>query len=116
MLAYLLVISLVVGGVIHGRKRALETYGSAAAQAEWEKWRADAKQMAEQPSIVKRRVPGSVEPPALVLMRDYFAVCLAGALVLSTVLFGTFMAFIHGALQTPAAQPRSTAKHFRPDS
>jgi hypothetical protein len=58
--------------------------------------------MAEQPSTVKRRAPKSAEPPALVLMRDYFAVCLALAIVLSTVLFGTFMFFVRGALQQNA--------------
>jgi hypothetical protein len=98
LLAYLVIIALVVAGVIYGRTRALEIYGSPAAQAEWDQWRADAQKMAQQPSVVKRRVPGSVEPPALVLMRDYFAVCLAGALLLSTILFGTFMVFVRGAL------------------
>jgi hypothetical protein len=103
LFAYLLIIALVVGAVIYGRQRALEVYGSAAAQGEWDQWRADAREMAEQPSTVKRRAPQSVEPPALVLMRDYFAVCLAGALILSTVLFGTFMVLVRGALQTSSS-------------
>jgi hypothetical protein len=103
IIAYLLTLTLVAGGAIYGRQRALEIYGSAAAQGEWDQWRADAKKMAEQPSAVKRRVPKSAEPPALVLMRDYFAVCLAGALILSTILFGTFMVFVRGVLQTPSA-------------
>src|SRR4051794_462944 len=103
IIGYLLTIALVAGAVIYGRQRALEVYGSAAAQGEWDQWRADAQKMAEQPSTVKRRVPQSAEPPALVLMRDYFAVCLAGALILSTVLFGTFMLLVRGAMQ-----PRST--------
>jgi hypothetical protein len=97
LLAYFAVIGLVLGGVVYGRRQALKVYGSSAAQAEWDEWRADAKKMAEQPSSVKRRVPKSAEPPALVLMRDYFAVCLAGALLLSTVLFGTFMVLVRGA-------------------
>jgi hypothetical protein len=98
---YLLMIAVVVGAVMYGRQLAMEIYGSAAAQGEWDQWRADARKMAEQPSTVKRRAPQSVEPPALVLMRDYFAVCLAGALILSTVLFGTLMVFVRGALQVP---------------
>ena len=36
--------------------------------------------------------------PALVLMRDYFGVCLAVAVVLSSVLFGTFMVMARGAM------------------
>ena len=58
--------------------------------------------MAEQPYPVKRRVPKSAEPPALVLMRDYFAVCLAIAVVLSSVLFGTFMVLVRGAMSSRA--------------
>jgi len=58
--------------------------------------------MAEQPSVVKRRAPKSAQPPALVLMRDYFAVCLGGALVLSTVLFATFMMLVRGAFGSGA--------------
>jgi len=100
LLAYLVVIVLVASGVVYGRRQALEVYGSATAQAEWDKWREDAKQMAEQPSPVKRRIPGSAEPPAVVLMRDHFAVCLVLAIVLSSVLFGTFMMLARGALST----------------
>ena len=97
-LAYFAVIALVLCGVMYGRRQALEIYGSNDAQAEWDAWREDARKMAEQPNPVKRRAPKSVEPPALVLMRDYFAVCLGLALVLSTVLFGTFMVLVRGAL------------------
>ena len=98
LFAYLAVIALVLAGVIYGRRQALEVYGSQEAQAEWNAWRDDAKKMAAEPSPVKRRVPQSAEPPALVLMRDHFAVCLGGALLLSTVLFGTFMVLVRGAI------------------
>jgi hypothetical protein len=105
LLAYLLFLALIAGGVFYGRSRALAVYGSGEAQAQWDTWRADAKKMAEAPHPVKRRIPGSAEPPALVLMRDYFAICLGGSLVLSTVLFATFMMLVRGALTS--AQPRS---------
>jgi hypothetical protein len=93
-------IAAVVGGMLHMRAAAIDVYGTAEAQAEWDTWRDDAKKMAEQPSVVKRRAPKSVEPPALVLMRDHFAVCLGLALVLSTVLFGTFTVLVRGAFQS----------------
>jgi hypothetical protein len=83
--------------MVRVRAMAIEVYGTVEAQAEWNTWREDATKMAEQPSVVKRRAPKSAQPPALVLMRDYFAVCLGGALVLSTVLFGTFMMLVRGA-------------------
>ena len=97
LLAYLLFLGVIAGGVFHGRSRALAIYGSGEAQSEWDTWRAEAKKMAEDPITVKRRIPKSGEPPALVLMRDYFAICLGGSLLLSTVLFGTFMVLIRGA-------------------
>jgi hypothetical protein len=96
--AYLLTLAAVAAAMVHGRSVSLTAYGTPAAQTDWDVWRADTKKMAEQPGIVKRREAKSVEPPALVLMRDYFAVCLAGALLLSSVLFATFMFFIRGAL------------------
>ncbi len=87
--------------MVYGRAKTMATYGTPTAQAEWDAWRADAKKMAEEPGVVKRREPKSIEPPALVLMRDHFGVCLSIALVLSTVLFGTFMILVRGAMRGP---------------
>ena len=98
VLAYFTMLALVIGGLIYGRQQALAVYGSQQAQSDWDQWRGDAKKMAEQPGPVKRREPKSAQPPALVLMRDRFAVCLALAVVLSSVLFGTFMIFLRGAM------------------
>jgi hypothetical protein len=96
--AYALLVAAVVGGVFYGRQQAIATYGTAEAQTEWDTWRADATKHAEDSGPVRRRAPKSVQPPALVLMRDHFAVCLGLALVLSTILFGTLMLFIRGSL------------------
>ena len=106
LIAYLVTLAAVAGAVVYGRNVALTTYGTAEAQTQWNAWREDTKKMAEQPGVVKRREAKSVEPPALVLMRDYFAVCLAGALLLSSVLFATFMIFIRGALSAPTPYSR----------
>src|SRR5436190_21268442 len=109
---YLIMLAAVVGGVWYGRRQALAVYGSQQAQTDWDDWRSDAKKMAEQPGPVNRREPKSAEPPALVLMRDRFLVCLLLAVVLSSVLFGTFMIFIRGAMNTPG--PRPLAAEARP--
>ena len=113
VVAYLAVIALVTCGVSYMRFVALGLYGTAQAQVEWEVWREDAKKLAEEPYPVKRRVPKSVEPPALVLMRDYFGVCLSIAIVLSSVLFGTFMLLVRGAMGTGAPQ-RGNGGHSPP--
>jgi hypothetical protein len=105
VLAYLLLMAIVTCGVFYARHQALTTYGTDEAQAQWDEWRQSAKKMAELPSPVQRRIPKSQEPPALVLMRDHFAVCLALALVLSTILFATFMFFLRGALSSPSPTP-----------
>ena len=96
--AYLAMVAAVVGAMLKVRSDVAAAYGTEAAQTEWDDWRQDAKKMASGAGPVKRREPKSAEPPALVLMRDHFFVCLGSALLLSTVLFGTFMIFIRGAL------------------
>jgi hypothetical protein len=102
--AYVAMIAGVVGGMLRLRAEAMAVYGTPEAQAEWDTWREDATKMAEQPSVVKRRAPKSAHPPALVLMRDHFAVCMSLALVLSTVLFGTFMMLVRGAMDSRVGQ------------
>lgn len=99
LVAYAIFITSIIAGLLYGRRQALTVYGTAQAQAEWDTWREDASHMAAGPGPVKRRPPKSPEPPALKLMRDYFGICLALAVVLSTILFATFMFFLHGALQ-----------------
>jgi hypothetical protein len=97
-LAYIAVVAFVLGGLFYGRAKALATYGTLAAQADWNQWRDDVRKDAKTSASVERRVPKSAEPPALVLMRDYFLVCLVGAVLLTSVLFATFMVLIRGAL------------------
>ena len=99
LVAYAAVIAIVVGGMNYMRSVALAVYGTPQAQTEWDTWRKDVKELEKQPYPVKRRMPKSAEPPALVLMRDYFGVCLTIAIVLSSVLFGTFMVLVRGAMR-----------------
>jgi hypothetical protein len=44
-------------------------------------------------------VPKSTEPPALVLMRDYFIVSLVGAILFTTVLYWVIAWFVMGILR-----------------
>jgi hypothetical protein len=104
-LAYLAVMAAVIGAILKVRSDVLATYGTPSAQTDWDDWRAEAKQMEGGKGPVKRRQPKSAEPPALVLMRDHFAVCLGGALLLTSVLFGTFMMLVRGALAANPSPP-----------
>lgn len=106
LVGYVATIALVTAGVYYGRQQAVAVYGSGQAQQDWDAWRSDAKKMSEQRNQVQRRAPKSTEPPALVLMRDHFAVCLTIAIVLSTVLFGTFMLLVQGAARDTSTRRR----------
>ena len=110
-------------GMNYLRSSALRAYGSAQGQAEWDRWRTDvAKEVkafsdAEKGEEsddkaalppVKRRVSKSPEPPALLLMRDRFGVCLAAALLLSGAMLGSILLLVRGAiLGSPAAAQTS---------
>ena len=97
---YVVLVAAIVGGFFYARGRAITVYGTEQAQTQWDTWREDAKSQADGKGPVTRRVPKSAEPPALVLMRDYFGVCLVIALVLSSVLFGTLVFFVRGVLSS----------------
>jgi hypothetical protein len=101
LLAYVATMALVCGGLAYGRANLLAAYGTDQAKADWDQWRTDAKEMSSGDGPVKRREPKSLEPPALVLMRDQFAACLGLAVLLSSVLFGTFAFFLRGAWSAP---------------
>ena len=104
LLAYVTAMAMVCGTIAYGRWQALQIYGTAEAKDQWHEWRTDVvidEFVDDGP--VKRRVPQSSEPPALVLMRDHFAVCLGLSLLLTSILFGTFMVLIRGAF-SPASQ------------
>ena len=76
-------------------------------QREWEAWRESVKEGQGQDAPVQRRVPKSEEPPAIVLLRDHFTVCLIIALVLSSVLFGTFLFLVRGVMHSPGPSVNS---------
>jgi hypothetical protein len=97
---YVATVAAVAGAIVQARRSVMATYGTPQAQAEWDTWREDAQEMASDAGPVRRRAPKSAEPPALVLMRDHFAACLGLAVLLSSILFATFMFFARGAMGT----------------
>lgn len=94
---------LVVGIVVvmfWQRQKVLQEYSTPAALAEWKAWREDVEKEQANPGPVSRRVPKSVEPPALVLMRDYFGVSLVGAVFFTSILYWIVVWFATGVLQS----------------
>lgn len=72
--------------------------------ADWRKWREDVRREQRSPEVVARRVPKSVEPPMLVLLRDHYPVLLGGAIMFSSILYGTLAWLITGAAASTSEQ------------
>lgn len=101
-LLYAATIGLVIFATFRAREAALEKLSAPEAQANWDQWREDVQTGdVEASGGVTRRTPESAEPPWLVLMRDHFAVCLAAAVVFSSLLFGAVVFFIAALRRQP---------------
>jgi hypothetical protein len=98
---YAILLAAVVWLLFAARQSALANLSTETSQSNWQAWRNDVEQQQVNPAPVQRRVPKSVEPPALVLMRDYFGVSLTGAILFSSVLYWIMAWFITGALAAP---------------
>jgi hypothetical protein len=97
---YVLLLGAIVWSLTAARHWAFTELATPESIREWETWREDVRQQDEQALPVRRRVPKSAEPPALVLMRDYFAVSLVGALLFMTLLYWLIAWFIYGILRS----------------
>ena len=67
----------------------------------------DVKRQQTESAPVRLRVPKSPEPPAAVLLRDYFGVLITGVVVLSSFLFWVVVWLASGALATSAADKQT---------
>ena len=104
---YALLVVLIVWSLISARRWALAEMATPNSASQWEVWRDDVRKQQAGSSPVSRRVPKSTEPPTLVLLRDHFAVMLAGAVVFSSVLYWITAWLIIGMLSTPAKHAES---------
>lgn len=95
---YAILLAAVVWSLFVARQSALAYLSTETSQNNWQTWRNDVEQQQVNPAPVQRRVPKSVEPPELVLMRDYFGVSLTGAVLFSSVLYWIMAWFITGTL------------------
>lgn len=99
---YVLLLGAILWSLIAARKWALAELATPESIRQWEAWREDVWQQDQRPGPVRRRVPKSAEPPALVLMRDYFAVSLVGAVLFMTLLYWVVAWFVYGILHSSA--------------
>jgi hypothetical protein len=103
LVLWMALLAAVAAAMFYVRQSVLQTAG-AETQQNWEEWREAVKAGQNKEGPVQRRVPKSAEPPAIVLLRDHFTVCLTIALVLSSILFGTFVLFARGVMNSPGPQ------------
>jgi hypothetical protein len=96
---YVLVMTVVVVSIFWAQRWALENLATRQSIEQWQTWREDVQAQQFQPGPVQRRVPSSAEPPALVMMRDYFGVSLIGAVLFASVLFWVVAWFVTGIMR-----------------
>ena len=96
---YGLMVAVIVWSLISARNWALAELATPRSIDQWQEWRNDVQEQQAEPGPVRRRVPKSTEPPALVLMRDYFIVSLVGAILFTTVLYWVIAWFVMGILR-----------------
>jgi len=96
VIGYAALLAAVVTIMFIVRERILTQFATPEAIAQWQAWREDVRRQQTEHHPVERRVPKSQEPPALLLMRDHFAVSLLGAVLFSSALYGTLAWFAAG--------------------
>lgn len=97
LVLYLVLMVLLTGWMQYARAQALATYSQPREQQAWQAWR---ERVADGKGPVARRIPKSSEPPALVLLRDFYVVCLAGILLFASAIFVALMFFVRGVLES----------------
>ncbi|HEX4415204.1 MAG TPA: hypothetical protein VH107_16350 [Lacipirellulaceae bacterium] len=100
LLGYVALVAAIVITMFHERTSVLNEYSTQPERAAWRNWREDEKQRQTNPGPVIRKVPKSEEPPALVLMRDYFKISLFGATFFTSLLYWIMAWFVTGAFST----------------
>ncbi|HEX3601685.1 MAG TPA: hypothetical protein VHU84_16145 [Lacipirellulaceae bacterium] len=109
MIGYVALATIVVGSMLWERHAVLQDFGTPEAIANWRAWRGDVAEHQAEPGPVQRQVPKSDEPPALVLMRDYFKVSMVGAVFFTSLLYWIMAWFISGALHGTNPPHRKSA-------
>jgi hypothetical protein len=104
--AYVVVVTGVVLVMLQVRRVTLRSLNTPEAQAEWNAWR-ESPPNVRTDLPVRRHPPSSDEPPALILMRDYFPVMMAAAVVFGSLLFTAIMIAARGALWRDHDRPSS---------
>jgi hypothetical protein len=99
LVGYVVLVVVIIGAMI-AVKKSVAQLSTADSITDWQNWRTDVEGQQSHPGPVERRVPKSAEPPALVLLRDNFAVLMFGALLFSSMLYWIIAWFVMGILSS----------------
>jgi len=105
ILVYALLVAMTTISLITIRSWSTESFSTAESQDDWQQWRSETERQESGSGPVQRRKAKSVEPPTLVLMRDYFGLMLTTALLLGSVLYWAIAMMLRGALTTSSVPP-----------
>jgi hypothetical protein len=100
LVGYVALMAAVVWWVFAAREWAQAELTKPESATAWETWREDVAADQNRPVPVQRRVPKSVEPPALVLTRDYFGVSMFGAVFFTSLLYWVIAWFVTGIVSS----------------
>lgn len=106
---YAVLIGTVVWLMFAAREGALVDGATSESISNWRTWREDVRAQQDKSTPVERRVPKSDEPPALVLMRDYFGIAFTGAVIFSSLLYWVITWFVTGILRSTTDPSRHDA-------
>jgi hypothetical protein len=105
---YILMMSAVTVGMAIWRQNTLADMATPEAQSAWNDWRNKAAEQSGTAGPVQRTIPKSPQPPALILMRDYFVACLIGVIVPLSALYA-FIAWVAcGVMRQSGTAPNSS--------
>jgi len=114
LLFYVVLVVVTVVSMQAARRRALQNLPSEAAQRDWQAWREEARRQSKGAGPVKRSVPASEEPPALVLLRDYYAASLGTVLAFGSLTYAVLVFFLRGALSGKTSVDDSDSRNPQP--
>ena len=103
LIVYLVTITALVLTILDVRQTTLASHGTDEKQQHWAEWKTEAPQVGRShKNPVEHPEPKAEEPPALILMRDHFAVVIGGGLLFGSLLFGSIMVAIRGIFASRA--------------
>jgi hypothetical protein len=94
---YLALLALLLLLLAEARRQTIAALDSALARRQWQAWKAEVQREAQRGPAVRRRVPTSEEPPALILLRDHFGAVAFSSAVICTCLYLFLAIVIRGA-------------------